>query len=70
MSTDKNMEFKCSKKEPNIIKCSAHKSNSKIEATFGFYMFFRAILIYKGRLKINLVTFNIATKVDGQIKFS
>jgi len=40
-STDKSMEFKRSKKESNIIECSAHKSNSKIEVTFGFYIFSR-----------------------------
>jgi len=27
------------KKESNIINCSAHKSNSKVEVTFGFYTF-------------------------------
>jgi len=69
-STDKNMENKRGKIEPNTIKCSAHKSNSKIEVTSAFYILFRAIRIYKRCLKIHLVTFKIATKVDVQIKCS
>jgi len=47
------MEFKRSKKEPSIIKCSAHKSNSKIKVIFGFYIFSGLFEYVKGASKIN-----------------